>query len=87
MNARSESNLILAVYFIKHRYRVSRDVNFRNVMLAWVRKLASQREIEEDSTEVYVTYIEVHNNDRLKILEGVEEYIRTSRGVNFPPLS
>ena len=87
VNARAESNLMLDVYFINHRDRVSRDVNFRNVMLAWVRKLARQREIEEDSTEVYVTYIEVHNNDRLKILEGVEEYIRTFRGVNGAPLS
>ena len=41
---------MLAVYFVKHRYRVSRDVTFRNVTLAGVRKLASQNEMEEDAT-------------------------------------
>ena len=40
MNARVQSNLMLAVYFIKHQDRVSIDVTFRNVTLVGVRKLA-----------------------------------------------
>ena len=34
--ARTESNFMLAVYFIKHQDRASRDVTFRNVTLAGV---------------------------------------------------
>ena len=51
VNTRAESNSMLDVYFIKHQDRFSRDVIFINLTLAGVRKLASQREMEEDSTE------------------------------------
>ena len=87
MNARAESNLMLAMYFINHQDRFSRYVTFRNVKLAGVRKLSGQHEMEEDAIEGSVTTPKVHTTDWLNTLEGVEEYIRTSRGVNFPPLS
>ena len=68
VNQISESNLILVVYFIKHRYRVSIDVNFRNVTLSGVRKLSRQREMEDDAMEGSVTTPRVHTNDLLKTL-------------------
>ena len=54
---------MLAVYFMKHQDRVSRYVTFRNVKIAGVRKIACQREMGEDSTEVSVTNPKVHTND------------------------
>ena len=71
VNQISESNLILAVYFIKHRDRVSRYVNFRNMMLARVKKIVSQREMEEDSTEGSVTTPNIHKHDWLKTVNEV----------------
>ena len=87
VNARAASNLILTVYLIKHQDRVYIDVAFRNVTLEGVRKLSGQHEMEEDSMEVSVTTPTVHTKDWLKTLEGVEEYLRTFRGVNGTPLS
>ena len=87
VNARAESNLMLAVYFTKHNDRVSRDVTFLNVMLAGVRKLAGKREMGEDSTEGSATASKVHNSNWLNTLEIVEEYLRKFRGVNGAPLS
>ena len=40
VNTRADSNLIFAVYFIKHRDRVSRYVTFRNMTLTGVRKIS-----------------------------------------------
>ena len=45
VKARAESNMMIAVYFIKHRGRVFSDVTFRNVTLAGVSKLSCQREM------------------------------------------
>ena len=87
VNSRAYNNLMLAVYFIIHRDRVSRDVTFMNVTLAGVRKLSDQREMEEDATEGSVTNPNVHTNNWSKALKGIEEYIRTFRGVNGAPLS
>ena len=87
VNARDESNLMLAVYFIKHQYRVSRYVTFGDVMLAGLRKIAGQHELEEDATEISVANLRVQTKDWLKTLEGVEEYIRMFCGVNGTSLS
>ena len=62
---------MLAVYLIKHRDSVSRYVTFRNVMLAGVRKLAGQREMENDATEFSVTNPTVHTKYWSDTLEGV----------------
>ena len=86
MNARAEINLILDVYFVKHKDRVSRDVTFINLMLAVVGKLFDQREMEEDSTEGLVTTPTIHTKDWLKTLEGIKDYLRTFRGINGTPL-
>ena len=86
LNARSKSNLIIDVYFIKHQDRFSRDVNFKVLELAEVRKLAVQREMGEDATEGSITTPRVHTNDWLKTLEDVEEYLRIFPGVNCVPL-
>ena len=87
VNARYSNNLMLAVYFINNKDRFSRDVTFRNVILAGVRKLAGQHEMEEYYTEGSVTTPKVHTNDWSKTLEGVEEYLRTLCGLNSSPLS
>ena len=87
MNAKAESNLMLDMYLVKHRDTVSRYVTFRNVTLAGVRKLAGQREMEEYATEYSFTDSKVNTNNWPKTLEGVEEYLRTFRGVNSAPLS
>ena len=86
VNARDESNLMLAVYFIKHQYRVSRYVTFGDVMLAGLRKIAGQHELEEDATEISVANLTVQTKDWLKTLEGIKDYLRTFRGINVTPL-
>ena len=68
VNARAESNLMFVVYFIKHRYRVSIDVTFRNMTLSGVRKLSRQREMEDDAMAGSVTTPRVHTSDWLKTL-------------------
>ena len=78
VNARAESNVMLAEYFVKHRDRVSRDVTFRNMTFTGARKLAGQHEMEEDATEGSVKTPKVNYKDLLKTLEGVEEYLRHS---------
>ena len=55
--------------------------------LEGVRKLAGQREMEEYATEYSFTDSKVNTNNWPKTLEGVEEYLRTFRGVNGAPLS
>ena len=86
VNARDQSNLMLDVYFINNRYRVSRDVTFRNVTLAGVRKFSSQREMEEYATEGSVATPMVYIKDWSNMLEVVEEYLRTFYGANGTPL-
>ena len=87
VNAIADSNLMLSVYLIKHRYRVSIDVTFVDVTLAEVMKLAGQREINKDSTEGSVATPTVHTKYWSKTLKGLEGYIRTFHGVNGTPLS
>ena len=50
--------------------------------LTGVQKLSGKREMEEYTTEGSVTTPTVNTQDWLKMLEGVEEYLRTFCGVN-----
>ena len=57
------------------------------MILEGVRKLAGQREMEEDTTEGSIMTPKVHNNNWQKTLEGVEEYLCTFCHVNGASLS
>ena len=87
VNARSESNFMFAVLFIKHEDRVSRDITFRNVPFAGVMKFSNQLEMDKYDMEGSVITPRVNTNDWLKMLELVEEYLRKLRGLNVTPLS
>ena len=78
---------MLAVYFIKHRDRVSIDVTFINLVLAGVRKPTSQGEMEEYSTEGSIINPTVNTKDWPKTVKSVEEYLRMFHSVNDTPLS
>ena len=86
MNTRAESNLILAVYFIKNQDRVSRDVTFGDMTLVGVMKLSGKCEMEEYAMEGSIATLRVQTNDWSNIFEVVEEYLHTSCGENGTPM-
>ena len=57
------------------------------MMLARVKKIVSQREMEEDATEGSVTTPNIHKHDWLKTVNEVQGYLRTFRCMNGAPLS
>lgn len=85
VSARAEDNLKLAVYYVKHQDRVSRNVNVGSITLAAVRKLVKQRETENSHTDPDTPAID--SKDWPKTIEAVEEYLRQFRGINGVPLS
>ena len=86
MNTRAESNLMLAVYFIKNQDRVSRDVTFGDVTLAGVMKLSGKCEMEEYAMEGSIATLTVQTKDWSNICEFIEEYLHTSCGENGTPM-
>jgi len=87
VSARAETNAKLAVFFIHHRVRVSRDVDYRDVTLTEVRKLSRQREVESKTKDTGADAPKLNSKDWPKTIEGLEEYLATFRGVTGAPLS
>ena len=85
VSAMAETNLSGMVYFIKHRQRIGRTCEFADVLLPAVRRLYSQRDMEEaqkDPQEIPT----VDTRDWPSTLEAVVAYIDGHRGVDNHPL-
>lgn len=86
VSARAKENLKLAIYYIKHQDRVSRDVVIGSITLANIRLLMKQRDTEKDHTDPD-TQPKIDGKDWPKTIEAIEEYLRQFRGTNGVPLS
>ena len=88
VSARAETNLKLAVFFMKHQERVSRGVQWSDVTLSEIRKLSRQREMEDKTSDSGTADTpKVDPKDWSKTMESLVEYLATFRGVTGVPLS
>jgi hypothetical protein len=82
---RAETNLKLAVYFVRYQIRTSRTVQAADITLLSIRALKDHRQWETDHKDVEAPTINV--KDWPKTIEGLEEYLRGCLGVTKIPLA
>ena len=83
---KAEMNLQAAVFFIYHKHRTSRTVDYTNITVPEIRALKKQREMEA-TTESKPEAPTIDLKDVSKTYEALVQYLRGMRGGNGVPLS
>lgn len=83
---KAEMNLQLAVFFIHHKHRTSRTVDYADITVPKIRALKKQREVEalKESKPELPT---IDLKDVSKTYEAMVQYLRGMRGGSGVPLS